>query len=59
MSIYVSFEDQRKQDASFTIQSMGIQLGINIGTAIIVMIGFSLLRPVTIEKSKWLRIEID
>ncbi|KAI8078269.1 uncharacterized protein B0P05DRAFT_470831, partial [Gilbertella persicaria] len=45
MSVYVSFEEQRKQDASFTIQSMGIQLGINVGTAIIVMIGFSLLRP--------------
>lgn len=46
MSIYVPFDDQRKQDASFTIKSMGIQLGINLGTAIVVMIGFSLLRPV-------------
>ncbi|KAL9553867.1 hypothetical protein MBANPS3_003073 [Mucor bainieri] len=45
MSVYVPFEDQRKQDASFTIKSMGIQLGINVGTAIVVMIGFSLLRP--------------
>lgn len=47
MSVYVPWDDQRKQDASFTIKSMGIQLGINIGTAIVVMIGFSLLRPVT------------
>jgi hypothetical protein len=46
MSVYVPFDDQRKQDASFTIQSMGIQLGINIGTAALVMISFSLLRPV-------------
>lgn len=46
MSIYVPFDDQKKQDASFTLQSMGIQLGVNIGTAIVVMIGFSLLRPV-------------
>lgn len=46
MSVYVPFDDQRKQDASFTIKSMGIQLGINLGTAIVVMIGFSLLRPV-------------
>ncbi|GAN01968.1 conserved hypothetical protein [Mucor ambiguus] len=45
MSVYVPFEDQRKQDASFTIKAMGIQLGINVGTAIVVMIGFSLLRP--------------
>ncbi|KAI7896028.1 uncharacterized protein EV154DRAFT_493252 [Mucor mucedo] len=45
MSVYVPFDDQRKQDASFTIKSMGIQLGINLGTAIVVMIGFSLLRP--------------
>ncbi|KAI9348870.1 hypothetical protein BD770DRAFT_395139 [Pilaira anomala] len=45
MSIYVPFDDQKKQDASFTLQSMGIQLGVNIGTAIVVMIGFSLLRP--------------
>lgn len=47
MSVYVPFEDQRKQDATFTIKSMGIQLGINLGTAIVVMIGFSLLRPVS------------
>lgn len=46
MSVYVPFEDQRKQDASFTIKAMGIQLGINVGTAIVVMVGFSLLRPV-------------
>ncbi|KAL7313079.1 hypothetical protein PS15m_006865 [Mucor circinelloides] len=45
MSVYVPFEDQRKQDASFTIKAMGIQLGINVGTAIVVMVGFSLLRP--------------
>lgn len=47
MSVYVPFEDQRKQDASFTIRAMGIQLGINLGTAAVVMIGFSLLRPVS------------
>lgn len=46
MSVYVPFDDQKKQDASFTIKSMGIQLAINLGTAIVVMIGFSLLRPV-------------
>lgn len=46
MSVYVPFDDQKKQDATFTIKSMGIQLGINVGTAIIVMIGFSFLRPV-------------
>lgn len=45
MSVYVPFNDQKKQDASFTIKAMGIQLGINLGTAIVVMIGFSLLRP--------------
>ncbi|KAG2229590.1 hypothetical protein INT48_001901 [Thamnidium elegans] len=45
MSVYVPWDDQKKQDASFTIKSMGIQLGVNIGTAIVVMIGFSLLRP--------------
>ncbi|CEP11064.1 hypothetical protein [Parasitella parasitica] len=45
MSVYVPFEDQRKQDATFTIKAMGIQLGINVGTAIAVMIGFSILRP--------------
>lgn len=48
MSVYVPFDDQRKQDASFTIQSMGIQLGINIGTAALVLLGFSLLRPVCV-----------
>lgn len=47
MSVYVPFNDQKKQDASFTIKAMGIQLCINIGTAIFVMIGFSLLRPVS------------
>jgi hypothetical protein len=47
MSVYVPFDDQKKQDATFTIKSMGIQLGINVGTAIIVMIGFSFLRPVS------------
>ncbi|KAI7902227.1 uncharacterized protein BX663DRAFT_512192 [Cokeromyces recurvatus] len=44
-SIYVPFEDQKKQDASITLRAMGIQLGINVGTALAVMIGFSLLRP--------------
>jgi hypothetical protein len=48
MSVYVPFDDQRKQDASFTMQSMGIQLGINVGTAALVMLGFSFLRPVCI-----------
>lgn len=52
MSVYVPFEDQRKQDASFTIKAMGIQLGINVGTAIVVMVGFSLLRPVSVSSSK-------
>lgn len=46
-SIYYSFDQQREQDASFTIKAMGIQLGINIGTAILVLVGFSLLRPVS------------
>jgi hypothetical protein len=57
MSVYVPFDDQKKQDATFTLKSMGIQLGINLGTAIIVMVGFSLLRPVsknTIKKGKQL-----
>lgn len=46
MSIYFSYDEQRKQDATFTVKSMGIQLGINLGTAIVTMIGFSILRPV-------------
>ncbi|KAI9481246.1 MAG: hypothetical protein EXX96DRAFT_208426 [Benjaminiella poitrasii] len=58
MSIYVPFQDQQKQDASITIKAMGIQLGINIGTAVVVLIGFSLLRPrntlVYAPKSKFL-----
>jgi hypothetical protein len=45
-SIYYSFDEQREQDASFTAKALGIQLGINIGTAILVLVGFSLLRPV-------------
>ncbi|PHZ10123.1 DUF221-domain-containing protein, partial [Rhizopus microsporus ATCC 52813] len=45
MSIYFSYDEQRKQDATFTVKSMGIQLGINLGTAIVTMIGFSILRP--------------
>lgn len=47
MSVYVPFDDQKKQDATFTLKAMGIQLGINLGTAIVVMVGFSLLRPVS------------
>jgi hypothetical protein len=49
MSVYYSFQEQRQQDASLTIKAMGIQLGINVGTAAAVMIGFSLLRPVSAE----------
>ncbi|KAG1469807.1 hypothetical protein G6F56_003045 [Rhizopus delemar] len=45
MSTYISFEDQRKQDASFTIKAMGIQLGINAATALVTMACFSFLRP--------------
>ncbi|KAI9247530.1 hypothetical protein BY458DRAFT_551082 [Sporodiniella umbellata] len=61
MSTYISFEDQRAQDASFTIKAMGIQLGINAATALAVMIGFSFLRPrntlVYSPKTKFLKKE--
>lgn len=51
MSTYISYEDQRKQDASFTIKAMGIQLGINAATALVTIIGFSILRPVSLSLS--------
>lgn len=53
-SIYYSFDQQREQDATFTIKAMGIQLGINVGTAILVLAGFSLLRPVKIQQTNLL-----
>jgi hypothetical protein len=48
MSVYVPFDEQRKEDASFTLQTMGIQLCINVGIATLAIAGFNFLRPVCI-----------
>ncbi|KAI8989431.1 hypothetical protein BDB01DRAFT_848605 [Pilobolus umbonatus] len=61
MSVYVPYDAQRKEDASFTLKAIGIQLGINLGTAVVVMTGFTLLRPrhtlVYAPKSKFMKDE--
>jgi hypothetical protein len=48
MNVYIPYDDQRKQNDSITIQSMGIQLGINVGAAAFVMVIFNLLRSASI-----------
>ena len=45
MNVYVPFQDQKKTDAELTLKAMGVQLGINIGVSLLVMAGFSFLRP--------------
>ncbi|KAI9499662.1 hypothetical protein BDB00DRAFT_795028 [Zychaea mexicana] len=45
MNVYVPFSDQKKTDATLTLKAMGIQLGINIGISLLVLAGFSFLRP--------------
>lgn len=44
-SIYIPFQDQKEQDAELTLKAMATQLGINLGIAVAVLIGFSFLRP--------------
>ncbi|KAI9032519.1 hypothetical protein CLU79DRAFT_726710 [Phycomyces nitens] len=43
--VYVSLTEQKQQDATLTIKSMGIQLGINLAVALVVLAGFSWVRP--------------
>ncbi|KAI8330722.1 hypothetical protein BC941DRAFT_361109, partial [Chlamydoabsidia padenii] len=43
--IYISFEDQKHQEADLTIKAMATQIGINLGIAILITILFCLLRP--------------
>ncbi|KAI8137874.1 hypothetical protein BJV82DRAFT_633604 [Fennellomyces sp. T-0311] len=45
MNVYVPFQDQKKTDATLTLKAMGTQLGINLGISLLVMAGFSFLRP--------------
>ncbi|KAI7847979.1 hypothetical protein BDC45DRAFT_524542 [Circinella umbellata] len=45
MNVYVPFQDQKKTDAELTLKAMGVQLGINIGVSLLVIAGFSFLRP--------------
>ncbi|KAI8384333.1 uncharacterized protein BYT42DRAFT_562165 [Radiomyces spectabilis] len=44
-NVYVSFEDQKREDAELNLKAMGTQLGINLGISIVVLAGFSWLRP--------------
>ncbi|KAI7865182.1 hypothetical protein BDF14DRAFT_1828060 [Spinellus fusiger] len=44
-SIYISLDDQKKQDTTLTLQSMGIQLGVNLAIAFAVILAFSWMRP--------------
>ncbi|KAL0089219.1 hypothetical protein F4703DRAFT_1940730 [Phycomyces blakesleeanus] len=43
--VYVSLSEQKQQDATLTIKSMAIQLGINLAVALVVLAGFSWVRP--------------
>lgn len=45
MSVYVSFQSQKEQDAELTVKAMATQLGINLGISLAVLAGFSFLRP--------------
>jgi hypothetical protein len=48
MNVYVSYDDQRKQNISVMAQSMSIQLVVNIGIAVLAMVGIGFLRHVCI-----------
>lgn len=43
--IYISFEDQKHQEADLTIKAMATQIGINLGISVIITITFCILRP--------------
>ncbi|KAI8077759.1 uncharacterized protein BX664DRAFT_343414 [Halteromyces radiatus] len=43
--IFISFDEQKHQEADLNIKALATQFGINLGIAILVMIGFCLLRP--------------
>lgn len=45
MNVYVSFEDQKKQDANLNIKAMATQFGINLGVSVAVILAFNFLRP--------------
>ena len=45
MNVYVPFQDQKKTDATLTLKAMGTQLGINLAVSLLVLAGFSFLRP--------------